>query len=53
MKSFFKIFAKSGEDRREFDIYTSKSRVNDQAEKMAKNVFYCNNVTIINIYEAK
>ncbi len=49
MKSFFKIFAKSGEDKREFNIYTSKSRVNDQAEKMAKNIFYCDNITIINI----
>ena len=49
MKSFFKIFAKSGDDRREFEIYTDKTWVEREANKMAKNIFYCDNVIIINI----
>lgn len=49
MKKFFKVFAKSGDQKREFNIYTSKNCKDRIAEKTAKNIFYCDNVIILNI----
>ena len=49
MKKFFQVFAKSGKDKKEFSIYTDRAHSSRIAEQVAKNVFYCDNVIIINI----
>lgn len=51
MKKSYTVHAKSGNEQRQFNIYTNQANRDRIAEQVAKNVFYCDNITIINIYE--
>lgn len=50
MKNFYTVNAKSGSEQRQFKIYTSKNNRDRIAEQVARNVFYCDNITILSIY---
>ncbi len=51
MKKIFKVFSErnSDKEKKEFQIYTSENAKQRVAESVARNVFYCENITIINI----
>ena len=51
MKKIFKVFSErnSDKEKKEFQIYTSENAKQRVAESVARNVFYCDNITIINI----
>lgn len=51
MKKVFNVLSErnSDKEKKEFKIYTSENAKQRVAESVAKNVFYCENITIINI----
>lgn len=52
-KKFFNVTAKRAGDKereaRDFKVYTSQRHIAKVAESTAKNIFYCDYVTIMNI----
>ena len=53
MRKFFNITAKSDKTKKQFTVYSTKGCVVKIAYKMARNLFYRDDVKITNIFQIK